>query len=56
MNQVEIFKYGDFISLEEDRYIEFKAVQITAKVIESVTRLSQEYVNSFLNTEGFYVF
>lgn len=47
-----ILKQGDLLHAEEDRMTEFKAVQFTKRLIETVLKLAQEYINAFLNTDG----
>ena len=45
-------KQGELLHAEEDRTTEFKAVQFTRRLIETVLKLAQEYINAFLNTDG----
>ena len=47
-----ILRQGDILLAEEDRTTEFKAVQFTKRLIETVLKLAQEYINAFLNTDG----
>ena len=47
-----ILKQGEILHAEEDRMTEFKAVQFTKRLIETVLKLAQEYINAFLNTDG----
>ena len=51
-NEEEILKQGELLQAEEDRMTEFKSVQFTKKLIETILKLSQEYINAFLNTNG----
>ncbi|KAK2954749.1 putative NLR Family CARD Domain Containing protein [Blattamonas nauphoetae] len=52
----DILYYGDIITVEEDRNTEFKAVQFTSKLSETILKICKEYINAFLNTTGGRIF
>ncbi|GIQ85686.1 schlafen family protein [Kipferlia bialata] len=44
--------YNSVFSRDEDRVTEFKAVQISKRPIDMMTKLCREYINAYLNSNG----
>ena len=48
--------YGEKLQLEENKTIEFKAVQESKKPIDVIQHYLRDYLNAFLNSEGGSIF
>jgi hypothetical protein len=52
-DEKEMYYFGD--RLKKEKFVEFKSLS-SGEGIEDIIHISQEYVNAFLNTAGFYLF
>lgn len=48
----QTLRYNDKIEFEEDGQSEFKALQNTKKLVETIAKYCREYLNAFINTRG----